>query len=90
MILADMQNRLLEKTAELVESGGVLIYSTCTTEPEEIEEVVKGFLKKNDLFYLEDGNTGNLEPFKTERGVYRSWPHRHGIGGGGFSRLRKS
>jgi hypothetical protein len=31
-----------------------------------------------------------VEPFKTETGIYRSWPHRHGIGGGGFARLRKS
>jgi len=90
MILADMQSKLLEKTAEFVESGGVLVYSTCTTEPEEIEEVVTGFLKKNDTFFLEDGNTADLEPFKTARGVYRSWPHRHGTGGGGFARLRKS
>jgi len=90
MILADMQSKLLEKTAEFVEEGGVLVYSTCTTEPEEIEEVVTGFLKKNKLLYLEDGNTGDLEPFKTARGVYRSWPHRHGTGGGGFARLRKS
>lgn len=90
MILADMQSKLLEETAEFAESGGVMVYSTCTTEPEEIEEVVKGFLKKNDSFHLEDGNPGNLEPFKTARGVYRSWPHRHGTGGGGFARLRKS
>ena len=57
---------------------------------EKVFDLAEPFLKKNDLLYLEDGNTGNLEPFKTERGVYRSWPHRHGIGGGGFSRLRKS
>ncbi len=90
MILSDMQKKLLEKTAEFADNGGVIVYSTCTTEPEEIEDVVHGFLNKNQDFQLEDGNSPLVEPFKTETGIYRSWPHRHGIGGGGFARLRRS
>ncbi|UCE66192.1 MAG: 16S rRNA (cytosine(967)-C(5))-methyltransferase RsmB [Candidatus Zixiibacteriota bacterium] len=90
MILSDMQKKLLEKTAEFAEDGGVIVYSTCTTEPEEIEHIVYGFLDKNHDFALEDGNSPLVEPFKTETGIYRSWPHRHGIGGGGFARLRRS
>ena len=85
-----MQNELLEKTAEFADSGGVIVYSTCTTEPEEIEDVVYGFLNNNPDFRPEDGNSKLIEPFKTGTGIYRSWPHRHGIGGGGFARLRKS
>jgi len=90
MILSEMQKKLLEKSAEFADNGGVIVYSTCTTEPEEIEDIVYGFLNKNPDFQLEDGNSSSVAPFKTETGVYRSWPHKHGIGGGGFARLRKS
>jgi 16S rRNA (cytosine967-C5)-methyltransferase len=90
MILSDMQKELLEKTAEFADDGAVIVYSTCTTEPEEIEEVVYGFLDRNSNFRPEDGNSPLVEPFKTGTGFYRSWPHRHGIGGGGFARLRRS
>ncbi|UCC79499.1 MAG: 16S rRNA (cytosine(967)-C(5))-methyltransferase RsmB, partial [Candidatus Zixiibacteriota bacterium] len=53
MILSDMQKRLLGKTAEFADKGGVIVYSTCTTEPEEIEEVIHSFLDENSDFYLE-------------------------------------
>ena len=90
MILSDMQKRLLDKTAEFADDGAIIVYSTCTTEPEEIEDVVNGFLDKNRDFHPEDGNSPLVEPFKTGMGIYRSWPHKHGIGGGGFARLRRS
>jgi len=90
MILSDMQKRLLEKTAEFADDGAVIVYSTCSTEPEEIEDIVYGFLDKNPDFQPEDGNSPMVEPFKTGIGFYRSWPHKHDIGGGGFARLRKS
>ncbi|MEE9554424.1 MAG: 16S rRNA (cytosine(967)-C(5))-methyltransferase RsmB [candidate division Zixibacteria bacterium] len=87
--LSELQGRMLKKASEMLTSGGVLVYSTCTTEPEEIEEVVYGFLETNPDFTLEDGNSSMIEPFKSEIGIYRSWPHKHGIGGGGFARLKK-
>ncbi len=90
MVLSKMQIKLLEKASEFLADDGVIVYSTCTTESEEIEDVVKTFVKSNPEFKLEDGNSSSLEPFKTETGIYRSWPHKHGIGGGGFARLRKS
>ena len=90
MILSDAQKSLLRKASEFVADGGILVYSTCTTEPEEIEEVIFEFSNKIDGFVLEDGNHDFLEPFKTGTGIYRSWPHKHGIGGGGFARLRRS
>lgn len=41
---AGAQLKLLSSTADLVKRGGTLVYSTCSSEPEENEEVVASFL----------------------------------------------
>ena len=40
-----LQRRLLENCAALLKPGGTLVYATCTTEPEENDEVIAWFLK---------------------------------------------
>ncbi|MBO6303527.1 MAG: 16S rRNA (cytosine(967)-C(5))-methyltransferase RsmB, partial [Selenomonadaceae bacterium] len=57
-----LQNELLESGAKAVKNGGVLVYSTCTIEPRENEEVVIKFLDKHSEFYLD--NTGDCLPLK--------------------------
>ncbi len=88
--LARLQVRLLDQAGEFVARGGRLVYSTCTTEPDEIEIVVKEFLNHNRQFVLERSKSQMLNPFETTEGFYRTWPHRHGVGGGGFALLIKS
>jgi len=41
---ASLQKKILENCAKLVRPGGVLVYATCTTEPEENEAVVNAFV----------------------------------------------
>jgi 16S rRNA (cytosine967-C5)-methyltransferase len=41
---AATQRLLLDRVADLVKPGGVLVYSTCSSEPEENADVVNGFL----------------------------------------------
>jgi 16S rRNA (cytosine967-C5)-methyltransferase len=48
--LHQTQLRILEAVSEAVKVGGRLLYSTCSTEPEENEQVVENFLKKNPGF----------------------------------------
>ena len=36
--------RILDNCARLLKPGGVLVYATCTTEPEENEDVITAFL----------------------------------------------
>jgi len=52
--MAALQNRILAKAATLLKPGGVLVYSTCTTEPEENENVVGSFLGRFPEFRLEN------------------------------------
>jgi 16S rRNA (cytosine967-C5)-methyltransferase len=51
--LRTMQLDLLHQAAGAVKPGGILVYSTCSLEPEENSEVVKEFLAAHGAFTLE-------------------------------------
>jgi 16S rRNA (cytosine967-C5)-methyltransferase len=51
--LQQTQLDLLKLAATKLKPGGVLIYSTCSLEPEENSEVVKEFLREHENFKLE-------------------------------------
>jgi 16S rRNA (cytosine967-C5)-methyltransferase len=53
-VRASLQKKILVNCAKLVKPGGVLVYATCTTEPEENENVVKAFLAEHPEFALDD------------------------------------
>ena len=55
---ANLQAKILRNCARLVKPGGVLVYATCTTEPEENEGVVGDFLAKHPAFTLDDPRPG--------------------------------
>ncbi|MBN2207848.1 MAG: 16S rRNA (cytosine(967)-C(5))-methyltransferase RsmB [Candidatus Coatesbacteria bacterium] len=48
--LARLQLRMLESCARLVRPGGTMLYSTCSLEPEENQNVITKFLKRNAGF----------------------------------------
>ena len=52
--LPKIQLDVLKGAAEYVRVGGVIVYSTCTLNPDENEGVVKAFLDSNDSFKLEE------------------------------------
>jgi 16S rRNA (cytosine967-C5)-methyltransferase len=56
---ADIQKRFLETLAPMVKPDGVLVYSVCSTEPEENEAVIRPFLKNHPEFVI-DKNPGKL------------------------------
>ena len=51
--LREMQIELLAQAARLLKPGGTLVYSTCSLEPEENEEVITEFLQTQSGFKLE-------------------------------------
>ena len=54
--LSKLQKKLLQHAFDMLEKDGVLVYSTCTLEPEEDEGVIDFLLKNNPNADLEDIN----------------------------------
>jgi 16S rRNA (cytosine967-C5)-methyltransferase len=50
---AELQSRLLARAAEWLKPGGTLVYSVCSLEPQEGEEVIDRFLSARDDFTLD-------------------------------------
>jgi 16S rRNA (cytosine967-C5)-methyltransferase len=48
-----VQSHILDSAARCLRPGGVLVYSTCSTEPEENEAVIDGFLSSHAEFRRE-------------------------------------
>jgi 16S rRNA (cytosine967-C5)-methyltransferase len=89
--LAATQQSLLKNAIRMLKPGGALLYSTCSTTVEENEAVVLDFLSRRPDCVLE--NLTDLFPeyaeLFTPQGMFRAWPHRHGMDGFFAARLRK-
>jgi len=77
--LSQQQRSMLANAARVLRRGGRLIYSTCSVEPEENEQVVDDFIAKHPEF-------GRVDPsapkeLVTTAGYVRTWPHRDGCDG---------
>ena len=78
--LSGRQKQLLFQAAPTVKPGGRLIYSTCSVEPDENEDVVQTFLENNETFRL--GQLPLDSSLLTSAGAAaRTWPHREGTDG---------
>jgi len=73
-----LQARILENCAMLVNPGGALVYATCSTEPEENEEVISSFLSgKSGEFVIDDPRPLLPEQARVlvdETGFFHSYP----------------
>jgi 16S rRNA (cytosine967-C5)-methyltransferase len=88
--LTRQQRSLLEHAVTLVKPGGVLVYSTCTTEPEENGELIVAFLRDHPECSIEDASRFVNKAVVTAEGWVETYPHRHAIDGSFAVRLRKS
>jgi 16S rRNA (cytosine967-C5)-methyltransferase len=50
---AQLQFEILEGVSPLLKEGGILVYSTCSIEPEENEQVVERFLKAHPEYHIQ-------------------------------------
>jgi 16S rRNA (cytosine967-C5)-methyltransferase len=74
------QLQLLIVSSRLLKKKGVLVYSVCSTEPEEGEDVIKEFLKTERDFRIINDEQDVLAPLKDDM-FFRSLPHIHNMDG---------
>ena len=80
----EKQSAILDSAAQLLAPGGTLVYITCSTEPEENEEVVFKFLAKHSGFLM--SNCENMLPengslLVDKKGFFRTLPGRDDLDG---------
>ena len=87
--LTVLQKELLENASKMLKEGGVIVYSTCSTEQEENMDVVNDFLEKHPEFKIDDASKFVDRSLVNEHGCIETFPHRHGIDGSFAARLVK-
>ena len=80
-ILSRLQRQLVQNAAKLVKPGGILVYSTCTIEPEENESVIEEFLRQHSEFLLDIPTNRIPEKYISESFFIKILPHKHQIDG---------
>ena len=88
--LVRLQNRLVENAAGLVKPGGVLVYSTCTMEPEENFGIIRTLLEHHPEFEIDRAGQYVQPSLVTPDGFVETFTHRHAMDGSFSIRLRKS
>ena len=81
------QTKLLNKAASLVKPGGIVVYSTCSIEPEENFEIVKKFLEENPNFTFESAKGKFPDEIIDENGCVQTLPHVHKMDGAFAAKL---
>ncbi len=90
--LREIQYNLLKNAAPHIKPGGILVYSTCSVEPMENEEVIQQFLTDFPMYRVENARrflpTAPLSAI-TPQGFVQTFPHEHGVDGAFAARLRR-
>jgi 16S rRNA (cytosine967-C5)-methyltransferase len=79
---AQQQRTMLEQAASAVADGGRLVYATCSSEPDENEEVVEAFRAAHPEFAPVRADTAHPDidaEIVDLRGHLRTEPDRHGL-----------
>jgi len=95
--VAEVQSALLDNAAEMLSSGGILVYCVCSLQPEEGAAQIEAFLTRNKSFTRQPISTtevGDMDELVTPDGDLRTLPCHLGDKGGmdGFfaARLKKN
>ena len=87
--VSELQFNILTQASKNVKVDGILVYSTCTIEPEENYDVVKRFLDDNSNFVLEDASKFVPKAVVDSNGCVQTFPHKHKMDGAFAARLRR-
>jgi 16S rRNA (cytosine967-C5)-methyltransferase len=78
----------LNQAAELITTGGLLVYSTCSLEPEENRDQIEAFLVAHPEFQREPPTV--LADLLSPEGDLTVLPQRHAMDGAYAARLRRT
>ena len=84
---AERQRALLAAAATLVRPDGLLVYATCSLEPEENSDIVTEFLARHPEFARVPAAGAVSPALLTPAGDFQSLPQRHGTDGAYAARL---
>lgn len=88
--IREIQYKILENASKYIKASGELVYSTCTTNPEENFELINRFLKNNKGYTLTDISEnihGNFASAKN--GYVEIYPHLHGMDGFFIAKIKR-
>ncbi|MDX8516272.1 RsmB/NOP family class I SAM-dependent RNA methyltransferase [Mesorhizobium captivum] len=88
--LAALQRRLLAHAVRLVKPGGRIVFSNCSLDPIEGEELYRAFLAETSGVAadpIQAGEFAGLDPFLTPEGTLRTTPADLALGSPGISGL---
>jgi 16S rRNA (cytosine967-C5)-methyltransferase len=88
--MAKYQKRILAGAIDIVKSGGIVVYSTCSIEPQENEEVVEAVMAERRDVRLADISRLVPESVVYKEGMMQTLPHVHGVDGIFAARLEKT
>ena len=91
--LSQLQWSILKTCSRYLKTGGTLVYSTCTINPQENNQMVERFLREYPEFTLEDLSEelpNELKGSVLEGGMVQLLPSRDGIDGFFIARLRRT
>ena len=89
--LSDLQERIVDRVVYYLKPGGVLVYSTCTLNRNENENIIENFLESHKEFVLDDAASYLPEEASSLvcGSYYVALPHRHNSDGFFAARLSK-
>ncbi len=89
-LLNHIQTNILENAVKLLKPDGVIVYSTCTIESAENQDIVRAFLARHPEFKLEPADSFVDRSLVSKEGYIETFPHRNDMDGSFAARLRKT
>ncbi|MCF7826083.1 MAG: 16S rRNA (cytosine(967)-C(5))-methyltransferase RsmB [Candidatus Marinimicrobia bacterium] len=88
--LVNIQSKILQNSWEYLLPGGLLVYATCTLEPEENWGLLDSVLEHLKGARVEAITEEKLKPYIDERGALSTLPWRHSMDGMFAVKIRKT
>lgn len=88
-----LQCNIIENCSRYLKVGGRMVYSTCTINPRENNDIVEGFLVQHPEFELEDFTEqlpDNLNGMVIKEGMVQLFPDSEGTDGFFIAKLRRT